>query len=111
MVREVFGEYVGEEIEVVGVVSVRYDDSGRVVIGQSDVIVNGEVVGEVDHIGVNPNNFHSWNHGDHPFVERGDKVRVVGRVIEYVVKGNRNHRNSGQVNYRFDAISVFEIID
>ena len=110
MVREVFGENVGQQVEVVGRVSVRYDDTDRVVVGQSDVKVDGVKVGEVDHIGINPNNFKGFDHGDHPFVERGDVVRVVGDVIEYKVSGSRNNQNRGKVNYRFDNIVVFEII-
>jgi hypothetical protein len=109
--RNEINKRVGQQVEIVGRVSVRYDDSGRVVIGQFDIIENGKPVKGDDHIGINPNNFKGWNHGDHGIVQRGDRVRVVGEVIRYNVKGNRNRQNRGKQNVRFNNIVVFEIID
>ncbi len=109
MVRNEMLNFIGQQIEIVGQVSVRYDDSGRVVIGNFNIIVDGQVVKGDDHIGINPNNFEGYNQGDFPFVERGDNVHVIGQVVEYQVSGNRNSANRGKVNVRFDNIVEFII--
>lgn len=108
MVRRI-GRYDGEQIEVEGVVSVRYDDSGRVVIGQYDIIVNGQRVRGDDHIGFNPNNF-EVDCPDYHNSRRGDRVRVRGRVVRYVNNGYRDPRRKGHVNFRFEQIDEYNII-
>ena len=108
--RNEISKFVGQQVVIEGRISVVYDDTGRVVIGNFDIIVNGNRVAGDDHIGINPNNFAGWNNGDFNFSERGQNVRVVGQVIEYQVRGKRNSDNRGNVNYRFDNIVEFEII-
>ena len=80
--RNEIAKFNGQQIEIEGRISVVYDDTGRVVIGNFDIIANGNRVAGDDHIGINPNNFQGWNNGDFKFAERGQIVRVVGNVIE-----------------------------
>jgi len=86
MVRNVISQYVGQEVEVRGRCSVRYprEESGKFVIGNSQVIVNNEVVGVEDHINVYPKDYQNIDVPDvHWEVSRGDIVSIVGVVGRY----------------------------